>query len=184
MLPGASRIYRKLLKENETIIAKTYCQRRVGIIHIYERENAFQERSLTKRRIFENIETRKRVGKRKFIKREGNAPLSLSLVFLFLASNYTRGSDNAPSFELSSRIEITGERRTIVQGIRLPRRIRQELNLSLGTRLSVGYLLLSKKRGGGNRIEPRRFGPYGDEDDVSIPMCVQRCVLHRRKGGR
>lgn len=25
--PGASRIYYKLLKENETIIAKTYCQR-------------------------------------------------------------------------------------------------------------------------------------------------------------
>lgn len=27
VFPGASRIYYKLLKENETIIAKTYCQR-------------------------------------------------------------------------------------------------------------------------------------------------------------
>lgn len=31
VFPGASRIYYKLLKENETIIAETYCQR-VGVL--------------------------------------------------------------------------------------------------------------------------------------------------------
>lgn len=49
VFPGASRIYYKLLKENETIIAEMYCQR-VGVLT--QTRECFRERSLTKRRKF------------------------------------------------------------------------------------------------------------------------------------